>query len=80
MCFWSCLEILRLVYKKAFFKNIELLLSYLTFYPLETLALPLIRKFFEIVSKGYYIKEAQVFADYTKVHNIWVKKCPKLFP
>jgi hypothetical protein len=43
MCFWFGLEILRLVYDKAFFYNIELFLSYLIFYPLKKVALPLIR-------------------------------------
>jgi hypothetical protein len=42
MCFWFGLEILRLVYNKAFFKNIERFLSYFTIYPLEKVAPPLI--------------------------------------
>jgi hypothetical protein len=56
MCFWFVLKILRLLYKKAFFFNIERFLSYLTFYPLKKVAMPLMRvekKFLEIGRTGY---------------------------
>ena len=42
MCFWFGLEILRLIYKKSVFWNIEWFLSYLTFYPSKKVAPPLI--------------------------------------
>jgi hypothetical protein len=56
MRFWFGLEILRLVYNKAFIKIcIERFLAYLTFYPLKKVAPPLIN-FFKIVRKGYQKK------------------------
>jgi hypothetical protein len=55
MCFWFGLEILRLVYKKAFFEILKQFLSYLTFYPPKKVGPPLIRvlkNFFKIGHTG----------------------------
>ncbi len=54
-CLLFGVEILRLVYKKKHFLNIERFLSYLTFYPLKKVAPPLMRvekKFFKIGVQG----------------------------
>jgi hypothetical protein len=62
MCFWFGLEMLRLVYKKAFLKywTITYYWSYLTFYPPKKVAPPLIRvlkNFFKIGHTGYQKKQ-----------------------
>ncbi len=66
MCFWFGLEILRLVYKKAFFWNIERFLSYLTFYTPKKVALPLIRVEKKCLrNRAYRVsKEAEFCADF----------------
>ncbi len=77
MCFWFGLEILRLVYKKCVFWNIERFLSYLTFYPSKKTAPPLIR-----VEKKFLqnwpcrvSKEAEFCADFKIVqkYRVWQK-------
>jgi hypothetical protein len=63
MCFWFGLEILRIDYKKAFFKNIVRFLSYLTFYPPKKVALPLIRvKREKIFTEKRFFRHLENFA------------------
>ncbi len=77
MCFWFGLEILRLIYIKVFFWNIEWFLSYLTFYPSKKTAPPLIR-----IEKKFLwnwacrvSKEAEFFTDLKNVQEslVWQK-------
>jgi hypothetical protein len=66
MCFWFGLEILRLVYKEAFFfYNIKQFLSYLTFYPPKKVAPPLLRVEQKFLQNWAYrvSKEAEFCAD-----------------
>jgi hypothetical protein len=72
MCFWFGLEILRLVYKRAFFLNIERFLSYLTFYPQKKTATPLIRveKKFLQNSPQRAQKEAEICTDFKSVLSL----------
>jgi hypothetical protein len=70
MYFWFGLEILRLVYKKAFLE-IEPFLSYLTFYPPKNVALPLIRVEKKFLRDWAYrvSKEAEFRADFKNVQK-----------
>ncbi len=81
MCLWFGLEILRLVFKKAFFKILNVFLSYLTFNPPKKVALPLIRvekKFFKIVRKGYQKKRNFVLIS-KMCRSVEVNKRGKFF-
>jgi hypothetical protein len=62
ICVWLGLEILRLVYKKAFYKNIVGFLSYLTFYPQKKVAPALIRGEQKFLQKGEKINRKTDFS------------------
>ncbi len=74
MCFWFGLDILRLVYKKRVFWNIERFLSYLTLYPPKKGALALISVEKKFLRNWLYriSKEAEVCADFKNVQMSWV--------
>ncbi len=78
MCFWFGLEILRLVYKKRVFWNIEWFLSYLTFYPPKKVILSLMRAEKKILQNWAYrvSKEAEFCADFKTVQKsrVWQKE------
>ncbi len=72
MCFWFGLEILRLVYKKNIFWNIEWFLSYLTFLPPKKVAPPLMRVEKKFLRNWAYrgIKRSRILR--------WFQKCAEV--
>jgi hypothetical protein len=81
MCFWFDLEVLRLVYKKTVFLNIERFLSYLTFYPQKQVAPPLMRVEKKFLRNWAHrvSKEAEFCADFKNVQKIQVWQKGKNF-
>jgi hypothetical protein len=80
MCFWFGLEILRLVYKKAFFKylTVSILFDLLSSKKSSTAPEKSKKKFFKIVPKGYQNK--QNFALISKMcRNLEFSKREKFF-
>ncbi len=78
MCFWFGLEILRLVYLKSVFWNIERFLSYWTFYPPKKVALPLIKCWKKFLQNwaNRVSKEVEFGTDFKNVHKsrVWQKE------
>jgi hypothetical protein len=80
MCFWFGLEILRLVYKKSVFWNIEQFLSYFTFYPPKKCSAAPFKSWKKILPNWLYriSNEAKFCADFS-VHKSWVWQKVKIF-
>ncbi len=78
--FWFGLEILRLVYKGIFFKYWMVMLFCLLSSKTCSTAPFRVKKIILWNCPQGYRKKRNFPADFKKVHNSCVKKCPKIFP